>query len=114
MIQPGNAEGFGYHTQGDGFGGGSGGPSPIQMMNAPQASITPHPGIGSSVNYVQGMQNEGRNQAFGTGATEAKGTPSTGGGGMLSKLFGGGGSAEAGAAEGAGAEAASVAEVAAV
>lgn len=61
--------------------------------------VSPHPGIGGSVNYVQSMQ--GRNANFSTGASEGK--SSTGGGGLMqgvkSIFGGGGGEAEAGAGD---------------
>lgn len=76
---------------------------------------TPNPSIGASVNYVQGIQNEGRTQSFAQGANEAKTANGSGLGGMAKKVFGGGsgdaaaGGAAASAGEGLAADAAIVA-----
>jgi hypothetical protein len=68
--------------------------------------ITPHPGIGASINYTQNLQNSGRVQNFAQGAQEGKTSGMPGGGGMHmpggstpSTGNGGAGEAEAGAGE---------------
>jgi hypothetical protein len=85
----GNAEGFGYHSlSGAPAGGGQG------DAMAHGVGVSPHPGIGSSMNYVQGLQHESRNATFRQGQQEGKG----GGPGMGSSK----GSSEEEGAEGEG------------
>ena len=114
----GNAEGFGFHSPGPGISGGSSEPVTSSAPPAAGMGVSPHPAIGASINYVQGLQGESRNQTFAQGSQEGKSTGG-GGSGVMSKikgLFGGGeGDAEAGgAAESAGAGLAEDAAIVAV